>query len=83
MDLKDIIRSLLASVREVEKWREEYDLGTAEWFTLLNLSDEVSSLIDRLSPELLPEEELQHAESAEAALAKPPTAEELIKLMGL
>ncbi|MGW6600579.1 hypothetical protein [Streptomyces sp. NPDC055036] len=87
-ELKDLIRSVLATVREVEEWREEYDPGTAEWNTLLNLSDEVLSLIDRLPPELLPDEKVRGpAPKPEPQPFEfdgpPPTVDELIEFLGL
>ncbi|QES29206.1 hypothetical protein DEJ47_24720 [Streptomyces venezuelae] len=56
-NLQDSIRRVLSMCREVTVWREDFDPGTAEWYTLLALSQETHRLLISLPAELLPEEE--------------------------
>ncbi|MFJ1932643.1 hypothetical protein ACIOGZ_08200 [Kitasatospora sp. NPDC088160] len=57
--IKNKVREVLAIHREVEDWRIDYDPGTPEWFTLVNLSEVAAGLALSLPPEMLPEEELR------------------------
>ncbi|MFJ9158707.1 hypothetical protein ACIRPS_18120 [Streptomyces griseoviridis] len=76
--IKEKVREVLAVTREVEKWREDYDPGTDEWYTLCNLADLAEQLVFALPNELLPEEELRHPSAQEYA-----SVDELVKALGL
>ncbi|WKU46768.1 hypothetical protein Q3V23_23400 [Streptomyces sp. VNUA116] len=56
-NIKDHIRTVLKTCREVTAAREDFEPGTAEWYTLLALAQETHRLIISLPAELLPEEE--------------------------
>ncbi|MFI9229003.1 hypothetical protein [Streptomyces rimosus] len=55
--ITDSIRKVLSMCREVTAWRESFDSGTSEWYTLLALAQETHRLLISLPAELLPEEE--------------------------
>ncbi|MCZ4085464.1 MULTISPECIES: hypothetical protein [Streptomyces] len=55
--IQDFARKVLAITREVE--REDYDPGTQEWYTLLNLSQTAARLVYALPVEMLPPEEVR------------------------
>ncbi|WP_411120585.1 hypothetical protein [Streptomyces sp. x-19] len=76
--IKAKVREVLAVTREVEKWREDYDPATDEWYTLCNLADLAEQLVFLLPGELLPEEELRHPSGDEHA-----TVDELLKVLGV
>lgn len=57
--IKNAVREVLKVHREVEEWREEYDPGTAEWHTLIHLSEISARLAFALPVEMLPEEEVR------------------------
>ncbi|GAB2329251.1 hypothetical protein [Streptomyces variabilis] len=74
--IKDSIRTVLKMCREVTVWREDFDPGTAEWYTLVALSQETHRLLISLPAELLPEEERPSPAMAEILDALQGLAEE-------
>ncbi len=73
---KDSIRTVLKMCREVAVWREDFDPGTAEWYTLVALAQETHRLLISLPAELLPEEEQPSPAMAEILDALQEFAEE-------
>lgn len=65
--IKTIVADVLKTVREVEEWRNDYDPGSQEWYTLCNLADNAGSLVMSLPVEMLPDEEWRHVSEAEYA----------------
>jgi len=57
--IKSYVREVLAIHREVEEWRNDYDPGSQEWYTLINLSQVAARLAFALPVEMLPEEEVR------------------------
>ncbi|QXE37140.1 hypothetical protein KQY30_25905 [Streptomyces sp. GMY02] len=57
--IKEKVREVLVVIREVEKWREDHDPGTDEWYTLCNLADLAEQLVFALPVEMLPDEEVR------------------------
>ncbi|WP_405799499.1 hypothetical protein [Streptomyces sp. NBC_01506] len=66
-DIRERTTKLQALVLEVGKWRNEHDPGTTEWYTLIDLAEQVEGLLTALPWELQPI----------------PTVEELAEAMGL
>jgi hypothetical protein len=66
-DIRERTTKLQALVKEVEKWRTEYDPGTAEWLTLCEMADQVEGLLLALPLGMQPT----------------PTVDELVEEMGL
>lgn len=57
--IKAKVREVLTVTREVEKWREDYDPATDEWYTLCNLAETAERLVFALPVEMLPDEEVR------------------------
>jgi hypothetical protein len=65
--IKNLVADVLRTTREVTEWRNDYDPGTQEWYTLLNLAETAESLALALPVEMLPDEEWRHVSPAEYA----------------
>ncbi|MFC1403191.1 MULTISPECIES: hypothetical protein [Streptacidiphilus] len=60
-DIQQNARAVLAIVREVNAWRDEYDPGTAEWLTLCGLAESAEQLALWVADQpLRPEPAIQH-----------------------
>ncbi|MFE2104331.1 hypothetical protein ACFXAF_00415 [Kitasatospora sp. NPDC059463] len=58
-NIKTDAREILAIHREVDEWRNDYDPGSQEWCTLVNLAQLSARLVFSLPVDMLPEEELR------------------------
>ncbi|KOG26799.1 hypothetical protein [Streptomyces viridochromogenes] len=65
--IKKLVADVLKTTREVDAWRNDYDPGTQEWYTLCNLAETAESLALALPVEMLPDEEWRHVSPAEYA----------------
>ncbi|WP_282703727.1 hypothetical protein [Streptomyces sp. CC219B] len=65
--IKNLVADVLKTTREITEWRNEYDPGTQEWYTLINLAETAESLALSLPVEMLPDEEWRHVSPAEYA----------------
>ncbi|MCX5237244.1 hypothetical protein OG824_18760 [Streptomyces prunicolor] len=65
--VKKLVAEVLKTTREVDAWRNDYDPGTQEWYTLCNLAETAESLALSLPVEMLPDEEWRHVSPAEYA----------------
>ncbi|MGW2539660.1 hypothetical protein ACWC5I_01980 [Kitasatospora sp. NPDC001574] len=67
-EVKNLVREVLKIHREVEEWRDDFDPGSQEWYTLVNLSQVAARLAFALPVEMLPEEEVRTPSPQEYAL---------------
>ncbi|MGW8743529.1 hypothetical protein [Streptomyces sp. NPDC055794] len=65
--IKELVAEILKTTREVEEWRNEYDPGSQEWYTLCNLAQNAESLAFSLPVEMLPEAEWRYVSPGEYA----------------
>ncbi len=65
--IKNLVADVLKTAREVTAWRNDYDPGTQEWYTLCNLAQTAESLALSLPVEMLPDEEWRYVSPAEYA----------------
>ncbi|RPF45726.1 hypothetical protein EDD96_2288 [Streptomyces sp. Ag109_G2-6] len=65
--IKNLVADVLRTTREVTAWRNDYDPGTQEWYTLCNLAETAESLALSLPVEMLPDEEWRWVSPAEYA----------------
>jgi hypothetical protein len=65
--IKNLVADVLKATREITEWRNDYDPGTQEWYTLINLAETAESLALSLPVEMLPDEEWRHVSPAEYA----------------
>lgn len=65
--IKNLVADVLKIAREVTAWRNDYDPGTQEWYTLCNLAQTSEGLALSLPVEMLPDEEWRWVSPAEYA----------------
>ncbi|MGW0899261.1 hypothetical protein ACWD0G_20135 [Streptomyces goshikiensis] len=65
--IKTLVAAVLKTAREVNEWRNDYDPGSQEWYTLLNLAETAESLALSLPVEMLPDSEWRHVSPSEYA----------------
>jgi hypothetical protein len=65
--IKQLVAAVLKTTREVDAWRNDYDPGTQEWYTLCNLAETAESLAIALPVEMLPDEEWRYVSPGEYA----------------
>ncbi|WP_405978843.1 hypothetical protein [Streptomyces sp. NBC_00158] len=65
--IKMLVAEVLKTVREVNEWRNDYDPGSQEWYTLCNLAETAESLALSLPVEMLPDSEWRHVSPSEYA----------------
>jgi hypothetical protein len=65
--IKLLVAEVLKTAREVTAWRNDYDPGTQEWYTLCNLAQTAESLALTLPVEMLPDAEWRYVSPAEYA----------------
>ncbi|WP_369186503.1 hypothetical protein [Streptomyces sp. R08] len=65
--IKTLVAEVLKTTREVEAWRNDYDPGSQEWYTLVNLAQTAESLALSLPVEMLPDAEWRWVSSSEYA----------------
>ncbi|MGV9312610.1 hypothetical protein ACWDR0_10485 [Streptomyces sp. NPDC003691] len=65
--IKNLVADVLKATREITQWRTDYDPGTQEWYTLLNLSETAESLALSLPVEMLPDKEWRYVSPGEYA----------------
>lgn len=66
--IKTMVAEILQTTREVEEWRNDYDPGSQEWYTLVNLAQTAESLALSLPVEMLPDAEWRWVSSSEYAV---------------
>ncbi|NUK41826.1 hypothetical protein HRW13_13225 [Streptomyces lunaelactis] len=65
--IKNLVADVLKAAREVTTWRNDYDPGTQEWYTLCNLAETAESLALSLPVEMLPDKEWRYVSPGEYA----------------
>ncbi|MFJ2814380.1 hypothetical protein [Streptomyces sp. NPDC087294] len=65
--IKNLVADVLRTTREVTAWRNDYDPGSQEWYTLINLAETAESLALSLPVEMLPDTEWRWVNPSEYA----------------